>query len=202
MRINHTLKLSFFIVCMAGTAIQSITAHSAEIEIGAKAPDFSAVGIDDKDFALDSVKHATLVVLCFTCNGCPWARAYEERIIEFAKEYEPKGVQFVGINSNNRDETLDEMKQHATDAGFKFPYVFDESGDAARAYGAKVTPHFFLLDKDRKIAYRGAFDSGEREPEHAYLVPAVDALLNGNTPETQSTNARGCSIKLKLASQN
>jgi peroxiredoxin len=197
MHIRNTLELALLI-----TLLSCANGWSAEIEIGAEGPDFSAVGIDDEEFSLDSVKDAKLIVLCFTCNGCPWARAYEERMIEFAKVYEAKGVPLIGINSNNREETLDDMKQHATDAGINFPYVFDESGDVARAYGAKVTPHFFVLDKDRKVAYRGAFDSGEREPEHGYLVPAVEALLEGKTPETQSTNARGCTIKLKLAAQN
>lgn len=197
MHIRNTLELALLI-----TLLSCANGWSAEIEIGAEGPNFSAVGIDDEEFSLDSVKDAKLVVLCFTCNGCPWARAYEERMIEFAKVYEAKGVPLIGINSNNREETLDDMKQHATDAGFNFPYVFDESGDVARAYGAKVTPHFFVLDKDRKVAYRGAFDSGERQPEHGYLVPAVEALLEGKTPEAQSTNARGCTIKLKLAAQN
>ena len=175
---------------------------AAEIEIGSAAPDFSAVGVDDKDYNLASFKDAKLVVLCFTCNGCPVARAYEERLIEFVKQYESKGVKLVAINCNNRTENLEKMKGHAAEEGFNFPYVFDETGDAARAYGARVTPHLFVLDADRKVAYRGAFDDSQQDPETAFLAVAVDALLEGKTPEQTSTRAFGCGIKLKELAKN
>ncbi len=175
---------------------------AAEIEIGAAGPDFSAVGVDDQPFQLANVKDAKLVVLCFTCNDCPVARAYEERLIEFVNQFESKGVKLIAVNCNNRTENLQVMKKHAAEAGFNFPYVFDQTGQAARAYGAQVTPHLFVLDSDRKVAYRGAFDDSQQDPRTAYVVDAVTALLEGKTPTTSSTKAFGCGIKLKEPATN
>ncbi|NIP86348.1 MAG: redoxin family protein [Planctomycetales bacterium] len=170
---------------------------AGEIEIGAAAPDFSTVGVDDTTYNLERLEDARLVVLCFTCNGCPVARAYEERLMKFVDRYEDQGVKLIAINSNNRTEDLARMKTHAAEAGFNFPYVFDAAGDAARAYGAQVTPHFFVLDGDRKVAYRGAFDDDMKDPKTAHLAAAVDALLAGKTPAEASTKAFGCGLKLK-----
>ena len=169
---------------------------AAEIEVGAKAPDFTAIGTDGKEYSFASVKDAKLLVLSFTCNNCPVAKAYEDRFIEFTKKYEPKGVKFIAINANNQSEGLEQMKKRAQEKDFNFPYVFDASGDSARAYGARVTPHLFIV-KDGKIAYRGAFDDKQRNSKKSYVADAVDALLAGKTPEVTSTKAFGCGIKIK-----
>lgn len=178
------------------------TSRAGEIEIGAAGPDFSAVGADGETYNLASMADAKVVVLCFTCKGCPVAQAYEQRLVEFAEQYGAKGVQLVALNCNNRTEDLEVIKQHAKDAGFNFTYAFDESGDAARAYGALVTPHLFVLDANRKVAYRGAFDDSQNDPKEFYVAAAVDALLAGRTPETSSTKAVGCGIKLQDVARN
>ena len=170
-----------------------------EIEVGKAAPDFKAVGVDGKEYSLTSTKGAKVTVLCFTGNGCPVAVAYEDRFIEFAKKFSDKSVKFIALNNNNATEDLKKMKQRAEEKGFNFPYAFDATGDSARAYGARVTPHLFILDQNGRVAYRGAFDdnqNGKAVKKH-YVADAVTALLAGKTPETTSSKAFGCSIKLK-----
>jgi peroxiredoxin len=179
-------------------ALSCRTNFADEIEIGTKAPDFKATGVDGKEYSLASVKDADVVVVAFTCNDCPVAVAYEDRFIAFQEQFgKNKKVAFLAINANNATEGLDAMKQRAGEKGFKFPYAFDASGESAKSYGARVTPHMFILDKARNVAYRGAFDDKQTGPTKSYVVDAVNALLAGKTPETASTNAFGCGIKLK-----
>jgi len=170
-------------------------AYSAELEIGAHAPDFKALpGVDGKQYSLDEMKDAKIVVVCFTCNRCPVAVAYEDRFVEFSKKYAGKGVKFVAINANRRTEDIGAMKTRAEEKGFNFPYVFDKSGKSASEYGARVTPRIFVLDQNRNAAYVGAFDDDMEKPTKHYVEDAVDALLNGKTVSTTHTKAVGCGI--------
>ena len=191
-----TIRSTLAFMVIAGL-FATVTARAAEIEIGTQAPDFSATGVDGEDYSLASTKGAKAVVVFFTCNSCPVAVAYEDRLIEFANQYADKGVQLIAINCNNRTEDLAAMKKQSKENGFSFPYVFDASGQSARDYGARVTPHFFILDGDRRIAYRGAFDDDMRKPTTHYVAAAVDAILEGETPATTTTKAFGCGIKSK-----
>jgi peroxiredoxin len=168
------------------------------VEIGAKAPEWSDLpSVDGKSHSLSEFRDAKAVVLVFTCNHCPVAKQYEERLIQFAKAHE-KQVQVVAISvSHNAADRLDKMKSRAAEKRFPFPYLYDESQQSARAYGATVTPHFFVLDADRKIAYMGAFDDNIFEPEKVekhYLVDAVEAVLAGNEPKVKESLQRGCAI--------
>lgn len=180
-----------------GAAFCAGTLGAAEVEIGAKAPDFKAVGVDGKPYSLANAAGAKVTVICFTCNACPVAVAYEDRFIEFVKKYSGQPVTFIALNCNNKTENLQVMKQRSDTKGFNFPYAFDASGDAARAYGARVTPHLFVLDADGKVAYRGSFDDKMKDPKQHFVVDAVEALLAGKQPAKTSTDAFGCSIKLK-----
>src|SRR5690606_16162913 len=112
--------------------------------------------------SLDDYKDAKAIVVTFTCNVCPVAVAYEDRFVEFTKKYGEKGVKFVAINCSP-SEDLEKMKQRAEEKGFNFPYAYQEDGSAAKAYGAKVTPHIYVLDQDRNVAYIGAFDDNQNE---------------------------------------
>jgi len=171
--------------------------YSAELEIGAKAPEFKDLpGVDGKTYGLDNMKDAKAVVVCFTCNNCPVAVAYEDRFIEFSKQYAGKGVKFVAINANRRTEDLSAMKTRAEEKGFNFPYVFDKSGKLATEYGARVTPHIFVLDQNRNVAYVGAFDSDQnaKPGTKSYVADAVDAVLAGKKVEVSHTKALGCGI--------
>ncbi len=167
------------------------------LDIGDAAPNFTAKGINGEEHSLASArKESDVVVVCFTCNQCPVAVAYEDRFIEFNKKYEGKKVTFIALNCNNQTEDLEAMKQRAEEKGFNFIYAYDETGNAAREYGARVTPELFVV-KDGKIAYHGSYDDELTEPQKSYLVNAVDALLAGQAPEVAETKAFGCGIKLK-----
>jgi peroxiredoxin len=166
----------------------------AAVKTGDAGPDFKAKGVDGKDYSLASAKDAKVTVLCFTCNACPVAVGYEDRFIEFAKKYKDKGVNFIAINVNSTED-LSAMKQRAEEKGFSFPYVYDASGDSARAYGARVTPHLFVLDSKGKVVYQGSFDDNQNKPTKSYLVDAVNAVLAGKTPDVKETTAFGCGIR-------
>jgi peroxiredoxin len=169
--------------------------YSAELEVGAKAPEFKNLpGVDGKEYNLADMKDAKAVVVCFTCNRCPVAVAYEDRFVEFAKKYQGKGVKFVAINANRRTEDLAAMKTRAEEKGFNFPYVFDQSGKLATEYGARVTPHIYVLDQNRNVAYVGAFDDDQNKPTKKYVEDAVEALLAGKKVETTKSKAFGCQI--------
>ena len=169
--------------------------YAAELEIGAKAPDLKGlIGTDGKEYNLGDIK-ADVVVVCFTCNACPVAVAYEDRFIEFQKKYATKGVQFIAVNANKKTEDVAAMKTRVEEKGFNFPYVFDQSGESATAYGARVTPHIFVLDKARKVAYVGSFDDKQTGPTKHYVSDAVDALLAGKKVEFTNSKAFGCGIQ-------
>jgi peroxiredoxin len=184
---------------IAMALVLSIASSSlaAGLKIGDAAPDFSVTGVDGKEHNLKSNNGAKVTVVCFTCNFCPVAAAYEDRFIDFAKKYKKKGVNFIAINVN--PETLDDMRQRAKEKGFTFAYCKDESGESARAYGARVTPHLFVLNKKRKLSYIGAFDDNidESKAKKRYLADAVDALLAGRKVKTASTRLVGCAINLR-----
>ena len=144
------------------------------LKIGDPAPTFNAIiGIDDKRHDLDEYRDAKLVVLVFTCNHCPVAQDYEDRLMAIAKDYQGKGVQLVAVNVNNIPaDRLDEMKNHAKDKGFSFPYLYDPSQKIGHDYGAKCTPHVFVLDNQRKIAYMGAIDDAQIRREGESALPS------------------------------
>jgi peroxiredoxin len=181
-------------------ALVAASAARAEgVKIGDKAPDWSGiVGVDDKTHSLSDYSKAKLIVLVFTCNHCPVAVAYEDRLVALQKDYKAKGVQVVAINVNNLPEDkLDKMKERAKKKGFNFPYLYDSSQKTARDYGATCTPHVFVLCSERKIAYMGAIDDNNspKQVKHQYLRDALDALLAGKQPPKTVTQQRGCSIK-------
>jgi len=180
----------------AAATWQFPSAGAADLETGAKGPEFTAKGIDGKEYTLDNAKGAKATVIVFTCTKCPVAIAYEDRFIDFRKKFGEKEVAFFAINVN-ASEDLEAMKQRAEEKGFNFPFVYDESGDSARAYGARVTPHVFVLNGEGAVAYQGAFDDKQNGPKTNHVENAVKALLAGEKPEVQSTKPFGCGIKPK-----
>lgn len=182
-----------------GLCVLTSCAVAEEIKVGTKAPDWSGIiGIDDKEHAMADYAKAKLVVLVFTCNHCPVAVAYEDRLVALQKDYKDKGVQVVAVNVNNLPEDrLDRMKVRAKEKGFNFPYIYDSSQKIGHDYGAAVTPHVFVLDQERKVAYVGAIDDNMKvkEVKQHYLREALDALLEGKAPPVAHTKAFGCSIK-------
>jgi len=197
---NRISKSAFWMVAfLAILATSCYGAKSAKLKIGDAAPDWSGlVGTDDAKHSLADYRDARAVVIVFTCNHCPVAQAYEERLVAFDRDYQGKKVQVVAINVNKIPaDSLDKMKERAKDRGFTFPYLFDATQQSGLAYGATVTPHAFVLDANRKIAYMGAIDDNINagKVKVHYLRDAVDALLSDKKPATETTNAFGCSIK-------
>jgi len=169
------------------------------VKVGDPAPKWSGIiGVDDKKHGLDEYAKAKLIALVFTCNHCPIAVLYEDRLVELQKDYGPKGVRLVAVNVNNiPEDRLEKMKERAKAKEFNFPYLYDESQKMGHDYGAKVTPHVFLLDKDRKVVYIGAVDDNNnpKRVKVKFVRDALDALLEGQQPPKTQTEARGCTVK-------
>ena len=191
----------------AQTAQTPPTAPSEELAVGNAAPAFSLTGTDGKTHSLaDYGDKARAVAVVFSCNHCPYAKAYEPVLIDLAKKYADKGVAFVFISSNDPkavpEDSFDNMKQRAKEKSYPFPYLFDETQAVARAYGARVTPHVFLLDSKHVLRYRGRVNDNKDQSQVKSndLVDALDALLAGKEIATTSTKAFGCGMKWKPAS--
>ncbi|CAL1125342.1 unnamed protein product [Cladocopium goreaui] len=182
------------------TSVSQAGRYNKVLSIGDNAPTFTdIIGTDGEKHSLSDFDEAKLVVAVFTCNSCPVAVACEDRMIELQKKYGDQGVQLVAINVNNVEgDKLEKMKERAEQKGFNFPYLYDESQKSAKAFGAAVTPHFFLLDQDRKVVYMGAMDDSPLsagEVQETYLEDAITAALSGKKPETTETRQQGCGIK-------
>ena len=170
-----------------------------KLSIGDAAPQWTGiVGTDGKSHSLADAKDAKAVVVVFTCNHCPVATAYQQRLIALQNDYKDKGVQVIAICvSKGSADDLDAMKKRAESAGFNFPYLYDPTQQVGRDYGATCTPHAFVLDKDRKLAYVGAIDDDQHadKVQKQYIRAALDALLDGKSPETPVTRQVGCGIR-------
>jgi peroxiredoxin len=156
-------------------------------------------GTDGKKHALADLAGKDLVVLVFTCNSCACSEEYEDRIIDFAEKYKEK-VAVVAVNVNTiPEDRLEAMKKKAAKKRFPFPYLYDESQQIARDYGATYTPEFYVLDRARKVAYMGAMDDKTKADAvtERYLEQAVDAVLKGDKPAKGETIAHGCLIRYK-----
>lgn len=171
---------------------------------GTKAVDFTLPGVDGKDHALSQYSDKAAVAVIFSCNHCPYVRAWEDRMIQIQTDYAEKGVQFLVINANDPekypDDNFDGMKARAAEKNFNFPYLHDASQEIAKAYGAERTPEVFLFDKEGVLRYHGAIDDNYEEPDAVkdhYLRSALDAVLAGQAPATADTAPVGCTIKWK-----
>jgi len=172
-----------------------------ELAIGAKGPDFNLKGTDGQMHSLASSAGDKGTAVVFTCNECPYSKGYEDRLIEMAKSFEPKGVGFVAINANDPKivpgDGFEFMVKRAKDKGFPFPYVVDETQEVAAAYGARVTPHIFLLDSKGLLVYRGRVDDSVKteEVKSRDFQAALDALVGGKPVPVAETKAFGCGVK-------
>ncbi len=174
-------------------------------KIGDTAIDFNLMGVDGKMHSLSGLKNAKGYVVIFTCNHCPFAKMYEDRIIALQEEFGPKGYPIIAINPNDPevapDDSYEKMKIRAKEKGFNFPYLFDKGQKIYPKYGATKTPHVFLLDKDRTVKYIGAIDDNARDAssvKERFLANAINALASGKKIKTETTKAIGCSIKTTL----
>lgn len=175
--------------------------------IGDEATDFSLKGTDDKMYSLSQYKDAKGFIVIFTCNHCPYAKAYEDRIVALDAKYKPLGYPVVAINPNDAsvqpEDSFELMKVRAKEKGFTFPYLVDEGQKIFPQYGATKTPHVFVLQKEdgkNMVKYIGAIDNNHENPNDVtekYVEAAVDALLKNETVKQSETVAIGCSIKVK-----
>jgi peroxiredoxin len=190
--------------------------YNEVLSIGDKAPDWK--GLTDvtsgKKHSLADLKDAQVVVVVFTCNSCPVATDYEDRILKLAETYKvsaggksanagkpsdsASAVEMVAINVNRvKDDLPPAMKARALEKKYPFPYLYDETQKIARDFGANFTPQFFVLDRDRRVIYMGAMDddSDETKVKQRYVGPAIEAALAGKSVETAETAPVGCRIR-------
>lgn len=182
----------------------SFTYLSEGYKVGDKASDFELKNVDGKMVSLADFEDVKGYIVTFTCNHCPYAVMYEDRLIELHNTYAPKGYPVIAINPNDPEvqpaDSYDEMKVRAEEKGFPFVYLFDEGQKVYPKYGATKTPHVFLLNKEMMVEYIGAIDDSPRDPagvEQKYLENAITSLEVGESPNPNSTKAIGCSIKTK-----
>jgi len=177
--------------------------YNRVISVGDKAPDISGIpavenGVD-KSLTLSDIKEDVVVVV-FLANHCPVVGQYEDRVIDFTKDYKEKGVKVVGIAvSQQEGDKIPGIKSYMSEHKSNYLYGYDESQAIGKAYGATNTPQFFVLDKERKIRYTGAMDDNGREDKvtKTYLRDAVDAVLKGETVAVDETQPKGCGVSYK-----
>jgi len=199
------LILFMIILIQASTKKMENTSENKGYKVGDVATDFKLKNVDNKVVSLSDYKDAKGFIVIFTCNHCPYAKAYETRIIGLNHKYASKGYPVIAINPNDPkvepQDSFDGMKQRAKEKGFTFPYLFDEGQTVYPQYGAVRTPHVFVLQKvsgKNLVRYIGAIDdnySDANDVSHKYVEDAVDALLSNKPVPVTSTVAIGCSIK-------
>lgn len=182
---------------------------STMLPLGTKAPPFTLPDVKGHPVSLSDFDEVAALVVVFMCNHCPFVKHILDALVEFAKEYQPKGVAFVGINSNDVDnypeDRPERMAQIAKAKGFTFPYLYDATQEVAKSYRAACTPDFFIFDGKRELAYRGQMDDsrpGNNVPiTGADLRAALDAALGGEPVPKEQRPSMGCNIKWKAGNQ-
>jgi peroxiredoxin len=197
--------LSFFVATLALFFVAA--SPDAGYKVGDKATDFKLKNIDSKMVSLADYKDAKGYIVTFTCNHCPFAIAYEDRVIALHDKYAVKGFPVVAINPNDKnrapDDSFDQMIVRAKEKKFPFAYLYDESQEIAKAYGATRTPHVYILSKngnDLTVEYIGAIDDNSDDASAVkvkYVENALDNLLAGKKADPNFTKAIGCTIKWK-----
>ena len=188
---------------MLALPLLAVACMAGELTVGTNAPGFSLVNAVDGKTWTFKPGDGKLSVVFFTCNQCPYAKAFEPRLIEIAKAYAAKDVAFYAIDSNDdaqyADETMANMKDRAVHAGYPYPYLKDGDSTIAKAYGARVTPHVYVVDQKGTVRYVGYVDNSARPEERSKtgLTDALDSLLANRPVAVTSTHAFGCTIKFK-----
>ncbi len=182
-------------------------ARALAYNIGDEVPDFRLKNVDGSMVALSDYAAARGVVVVFTCNHCPFAKAYEDRIIALDGYCTSHGWKLVAVNPNDpaqvQDDSYENMQRRAEEKQYRFPYLFDETQEIAKAFGANRTPHVFVLKNEGStftVQYIGAIDDNVDHPDQVqnkYVEQAISAIGAGARPDTPQTRAVGCTIKWK-----
>ena len=180
--------------------------ESRDLSLGTTCPDFRLRSVDGKSVARDDFRGKPVLVVLFICNHCPYVQAVEERIVQLRRDYGPRGVQLVGICSNDPtdypDDRPERLLQRWREKDYGFPYLLDETQDVARAFNAVCTPDIYVFDAERRLAYHGRIDDNWQQPakvKRRELAAALDALLAGQPPLREQQYSIGCSIKWRKA---
>ena len=182
----------------------SAAVKSGGYKIGDQATDFRLMGVDGEMVSLKDYTDAKGFIVTFTCNTCPYAVMYEDRLIDLHQKYASKGYPVIAINPNDPSmkpgDSFEKMKLRAKEKSFPFPYLFDADQNIFPKYGATRTPHVFLLDKALNVRYIGAIDDNAQDAgsvKNKYVENAISALEMGKDPSPDFTKAVGCGIKYK-----
>ncbi|HEV7766576.1 MAG TPA: thioredoxin family protein [Thermoanaerobaculia bacterium] len=196
------MKKAFGLALMT-VLVATIACAQEQLAVGAKAPQFSLVNATDGKTVAMKPDDGRVKVVVFTCNECPYAKAFEPRIIEIANRYGHKGVSFYALDPNDDSkhpgESLAAMKARADEKEYPFPYLKDGDSSIAKAYGARVTPHVFIVDGTGVVRYRGYVDDDAKADKRKTtgLTDALNLLLDGREVANADTRAFGCTIKWK-----
>lgn len=212
MMVLRTLLVVFASAVLVSIAPATAPAQqpAAPLALGEAAPEFRLPGVDGKTYTLNDFEDAEVLVVYFTCNHCPTAQAYEDRVARFVETYKDKGVALVAISPNDPkavrldelgysdlNDSFEEMKIRAHDHNFNYPYLYDgDTQEVSRAFGVLATPHVYIFDRDRRLRYQGRFDDAEvKEVTSRDAINAVEALLAGKEVPVPMTRVFGCSTK-------
>ena len=199
---RHATAVKALLALAAAVAV--CASASAALKPGDAAPEFKLFGIDYTYHSLARHPGAKAVALVFTCNHCPVAKRYEDKLIATAKTYQEKGVVFLAINTNPADmvpaDSFPKMQERAKEKGFPYPYLYDETQEVSRAYGAAVTPHIFVVSApnekgERTVLYVGPVDNRGNDPQ--VLTDALDDILAGREVKKADVKPFGCSVKYR-----
>ncbi|WP_179022489.1 thioredoxin family protein [Winogradskyella forsetii] len=200
MKTLKLLALTLILTC------STLAINAQGYKVGDVATDFELENIDGDMVSLSDYEDAKGYIITFTCNTCPYAVAYEDRIEALNKKYAAKGFPVIAIMPNNTEvkpgDNMEAMKTRAEEKGFTFPYLMDKDQKVYPQYGATKTPHMYVLqktDKGNVVKYIGAIDDNYKDEDavkETYVEDAVDALLNGEEVKVKETRAIGCSIKV------
>ena len=199
------MKKSMLLVMLL--CIITLAVKAQGYAVGDLASDFKLKNVDGKMVSLSDDKQAKGMVVVFTCNPCPYAKAYEQRIIALHNQYASKGYPVLAINPNDPvkspQDSYENIQKRAKEKSYPFPYLQDETQDITKLYGAKATPHLYILQKEGsnyRVAYIGALDNdteNTKSDKITYAKDAITALLKNEKPKISETKAIGCSIKWK-----
>lgn len=197
-------SLVFAAFVLAGATLHYSAIAPTGYIVGDKANDFSLKNVDGKMVSLSDYKDVKGYIVVFTCNHCPYAQLYEQRIIDLHNKYNSRGFPVIAINPNSpaivEEDSYEEMQKRARQKHYPFAYLFDEDQTVYPQFGATRTPHVFVLDSARVVRYIGAIDDNPELPSMAknhWVESAVDAMLRGEKPINEFTRAIGCTIKKK-----